>query len=117
MMALMALEYINRSNFTTAYLLDTGSLFFLYSGTLKGQARPTAILLSNFKALIPFSGIREGIFMAISGTLPLMGNNEAEVLMRVALGRAPADLAIVHARLANVYTGELLDDYAVTVKG
>lgn len=46
-----------------------------------------------------------------------MGNNEAEVLMQVALGRAPADLAIVHARLANVYTGELLEDYAVTVKG
>lgn len=46
-----------------------------------------------------------------------MGNNEAAALMQVALGRAPADLAIVHARLANVYTGELLEDYAVTVKG
>jgi adenine deaminase len=46
-----------------------------------------------------------------------MDNNEAAVLMQVALGRAPADLAIVHARLANVYTGELLEDYAVTVKG
>jgi adenine deaminase len=55
--------------------------------------------------------------MAISGTLPLMVTNEAEALMQVALGRAPADLAIVHARLANVYTGELLEDYAVTVKG
>ncbi|MCX5832228.1 MAG: amidohydrolase family protein [Deltaproteobacteria bacterium] len=55
--------------------------------------------------------------MAISGTLPLMGNKEAAVLMQVALGRVPADLAIVHARLANVYTCEILEDYAVTVKG
>jgi len=55
--------------------------------------------------------------MTISGTLPLMGDREAAGLIEVARGRAPADLAIVHARLANVYTGELLDDYAVTVKG
>lgn len=55
--------------------------------------------------------------MSLSGTLPLMEKNEAAALMQVALGCAPADLAIIHARLANVYTGELLDDYAVTVKG
>ena len=46
-----------------------------------------------------------------------MDQGEAEELMQVALGRAPADLAIIHGRLANVYTGELLEDYAVTVKG
>lgn len=31
----------------------------------------------------------------------------------VALGHAPADLAIVNARLVNVYTGEILDDQSV----
>jgi len=55
--------------------------------------------------------------MTISGTLPLMGNKEAKELMQVAQGLAPADLAIVHARVANVYTGELLDDYGVSIKG
>ena len=31
----------------------------------------------------------------------------------VALGRAPADLAIINARLVNVYTGEILDNQSV----
>ncbi len=55
--------------------------------------------------------------MAVSGTLPLLGADEAKVLMQVALGREKADLAIVNATLANVYTGELLENYAVAVKG
>ena len=38
-------------------------------------------------------------------------------LMQAALGRAKADLVIVNAKLANVYTGELLDDLAVAVQG
>jgi adenine deaminase len=37
--------------------------------------------------------------------------------MQTALGQKKADLAIVNARLANVYTGEVLDDFAVAVKG
>jgi adenine deaminase len=113
----MFIEYNNRINFTTAYLLDTGRLFFLYSGTCRGKQGPRRFHALNLNVLIPFIGFREGISVAISGTLPLMGNNEAAALMQVALGRAPADLAIVHARLANVYTGELLEDHAVTVKG
>ena len=43
--------------------------------------------------------------------------NETEKLMDVALGRAPADLAVVNARLINVYTGEILDDQSVCVCG
>ena len=46
-----------------------------------------------------------------------MGTKEAKEVMQVAQGRLPADLVIVNAKLANVYTGEWLDDYAVAVKG
>lgn len=38
-------------------------------------------------------------------------------LMRVALGQEKADLVITNARLLNVYTGELLENHAVGVKG
>jgi adenine deaminase len=43
--------------------------------------------------------------------------DEAKALMKVALGQEKADLVVVNARLANVYTAELLDDYAVSIKG
>ena len=36
-------------------------------------------------------------------------------LMAVALGRTPADLAVVDARLVNVYTGEIIDDQTICV--
>jgi adenine deaminase len=39
----------------------------------------------------------------------------AKALMEVALGRKKAHLAVVNATLANVYTGELLEDQAVCV--
>ncbi|MGD9281967.1 MAG: amidohydrolase family protein, partial [Desulfobacterales bacterium] len=39
------------------------------------------------------------------------------MLMKVALGQEKADLAVVNARLANVYTGELMDDCAISIKG
>ena len=39
--------------------------------------------------------------------------NEKKRRIDVALGRAPADLAIVNARLVNVYTGEILDNQSV----
>ena len=55
--------------------------------------------------------------MIASGTLALMGTQEAKEVMQAALGRSPADLVIVNAKLANVYTGEWLDDQAVAVKG
>jgi len=38
-------------------------------------------------------------------------------LMRVALGQEKADLVVTNARLLNVYTGELLENHAVGVKG
>ncbi len=41
----------------------------------------------------------------------------ARQLMQVALGREVADLVITGGRLLNVFTGELLDDMAVAVKG
>ena len=37
--------------------------------------------------------------------------------MNVALGREKADLSVVNARLANVYTGEFIDDCAISIKG
>nr|CBX30464.1 hypothetical protein N47_K27040 [uncultured Desulfobacterium sp.] len=67
--------------------------------------------------LLTSRGIRGDSFMIASGTLALMGTEEAKQVMQAALGRLKADLVIVHAKLANVYTGEWLDDYAVAVKG
>ena len=37
--------------------------------------------------------------------------------MKVALGEEKADLAVVNARLANVYTGEFINDFAISIKG
>ncbi len=45
-----------------------------------------------------------------------MGVGGAKQLMNVALGREQADLAVVNARLMNVYTGEILEGQAVSVK-
>ncbi len=42
---------------------------------------------------------------------------ESQTLMKVALGQDKADLAVVNARLANVYTGEFIDDCAISIKG
>ncbi len=47
----------------------------------------------------------------------LKNPDESKALMKVALGQEKADLVVVNARLANVYTGELLDDCAVSIKG
>ncbi|MGD9236291.1 MAG: adenine deaminase C-terminal domain-containing protein [Desulfobacterales bacterium] len=44
-------------------------------------------------------------------------SDESKTLMQVALGQEKADLAVINARLANVYTGEILDDFAVSTKG
>jgi adenine deaminase len=42
---------------------------------------------------------------------------DSKTLMKVALGEEKADLAVVNAKLVNVYTGELLDDHAISIKG
>jgi adenine deaminase len=47
----------------------------------------------------------------------LKSADESRMLMKVALGQEKADLAVVNARLANVYTGELMDDCAISIKG
>ncbi|MBI5063749.1 MAG: adenine deaminase [Desulfatitalea sp.] len=38
---------------------------------------------------------------------------DAHTLTQIALGRQPGQLAVIHARLVNVYTGELLEDQTV----
>jgi adenine deaminase len=43
--------------------------------------------------------------------------DESQTLMNVALGHEKADLSVVNARLANVYTGEFIDDCAISIKG
>jgi adenine deaminase len=47
----------------------------------------------------------------------LNDKRDSMTLMNVALGHAKADLAIVNARVVNVYTGELLDNHAISIKG
>ena len=47
----------------------------------------------------------------------LKDNRDSKALMKVALGEEKADLAVVNARCLNVYTGELLDDWAISIKG
>jgi adenine deaminase len=47
----------------------------------------------------------------------LKNTDESRALMKVALGQDKADLAVVNARLANVYTGEFIDDCAISIKG
>lgn len=45
------------------------------------------------------------------------GIQETQTLMQVAQGKEPADLAVVNARVLNVYTGEVLEDHAVCTSG
>ena len=55
--------------------------------------------------------------MAKTTSAYLKNADESQALMKVALGQEKADLAVVNARLANVYTGEFIDDCAVSIKG
>ena len=41
---------------------------------------------------------------------------DSKTLMQVALGQETADLAVINAKLANVYTGELIDDCIISIK-
>jgi adenine deaminase len=43
--------------------------------------------------------------------------DESQTLMKVALGQNKADLAVINARIANVYTGEFIDNCAISIKG
>ena len=42
---------------------------------------------------------------------------DSKTLMRVALGQDTADLAVINANLANVYTGEFVKDCTISIKG
>lgn len=44
-----------------------------------------------------------------------LSDRTPHALMQIALGRRPGDLAVIHARLVNVYTGELLEDQAIVI--
>ncbi len=50
-------------------------------------------------------------------TLYLDDSRDSKTLIKVALGKEKADLALVNAKCVNVYTGELLDDCAISIKG
>ena len=47
----------------------------------------------------------------------LNDSRDSKTLMKVALGEEQADLVVVNAKCANVYTGELLNDCAISIKG
>jgi len=51
------------------------------------------------------------------GPITAVTRRNSKPLIEVALGKAPADLVIINARLVNVYTAEILERYAVGVKG
>ena len=51
------------------------------------------------------------------GPLSAVKKRNPGLLMDVALGKVAADLVIINARVVNVYTAEILENYAVGVKG
>jgi len=51
------------------------------------------------------------------GLLSTEGSEGAQEVINVTLGKEKADLALINGKLLNVYTGELLDHYSVTIKG
>ena len=55
--------------------------------------------------------------MATTGLLKPKSVAETHQLMKVALGEEKADLTVVNAKVVNVYTGEILPDFGIAVKG
>jgi adenine deaminase len=55
--------------------------------------------------------------MTKTGILGPKTSDETRELMKVPLGEEKADLAIINAKIVNVYTGELLKDQSISVKG
>ena len=55
--------------------------------------------------------------MATTGILKPKAVAETHQLMRVALGEEKADLTVVNANVVNVYTGEILPDHGIAIKG
>ena len=54
--------------------------------------------------------------MASNKSFSHIHDRDSEILIKVALGREKADLAVVNARLINVFTGEILDNSSVSIK-
>ncbi|NVM26916.1 MAG: adenine deaminase [Desulfobacterales bacterium] len=55
--------------------------------------------------------------MTRHGLLSIGGTDRAEQLINVTLGKEKADLAVTNGTVLNVYTGELLENHSVAVKG
>lgn len=55
--------------------------------------------------------------MTKTGFLTPKTVEETAQLIKVALGQEEADLAVINAKVVNVYTGELLEKQSITVKG
>jgi len=55
--------------------------------------------------------------MTATGILRPKSAEETKKLINVALGKEKADLALINANVVNVYTGELLKNQTITVKG
>ncbi|RJQ77954.1 MAG: adenine deaminase [Desulfobacteraceae bacterium] len=55
----------------------------------------------------------------MSSNQPLadLAARDAQALMQVALGKKPGDLAVINARVANVYTGEILENQSIVSLG
>jgi adenine deaminase len=54
--------------------------------------------------------------MEKSESVLLIGVEDKKNIIQVALGQDQADMAIINAKLLNVYTGEILERYAVCIK-
>ncbi len=54
--------------------------------------------------------------MSKTGILKPKTVEETSQLIKIALGEEQADLAVINAKVVNVYTGELLEDQSITVK-
>ena len=54
--------------------------------------------------------------MTKTGILKPKTVEETSQLIKVALGKEKADLAVLNAKVVNVYTGELIEDQSITVK-
>ncbi len=74
-------------------------------------------MLRNNAARIHQITGRTGITMAKEAATFLNDIRDSKTLMKVALGQAKADLAIVNAKVVNVYTGELIENCAISIKG
>ncbi|MGD9415475.1 MAG: adenine deaminase C-terminal domain-containing protein [Desulfobacterales bacterium] len=55
--------------------------------------------------------------MSTAESMMYKRSDESKALMQVALGKEKADLAVINARLTNVYTGEILENRAISTKG